>query len=106
MVKGSRHATGKDAAMKVSTAAALPPASTFEELLQLLQQHEQALHECVEDFRRQPPTPQRTHQFEIDLWQRLHACGRALVEWTLNRLEPAAADMPPQLRWEGTTYRR
>lgn len=92
--------------MKVSTAATPSAASTLEELPQLLQQHVQALQQGVEDFRRQPPTPQRTHQFEIDLWQRLHACGQTLVEWTFNHLEPAAADMPPQLVWEGTTYRR
>jgi len=93
--------------MKVSTAAAPSPASTFEELPQLLRHYEQALQQCVEDFRRQPPTPQRTHRFENDVWQRLHACGQALVEWTFNHLEPAAAaDLPSQLVWQGTTYRR
>lgn len=92
--------------MKVSTAATPSTASAFEELPQLLQQHVQALQQWVEEFRRQPPTPQRTHRFENDLWQRLHACGQALVEWTFNHLEPTAADMPPQLRGEGTTYRR
>jgi hypothetical protein len=82
---------------------ASPPAAPRDVWLQQLPAVEQLVH----DFRRQPPTPQATHDFETALWQRLHGCGRALVEHVFNDLEPdALSALPAQIVYQGTTFRR
>src|SRR5436305_10652840 len=49
----------------------------------------QRLGDLVEDFRRQPVSPGRTHQFERQLNEALRELGRGIVQHTYNRLEPA-----------------
>lgn len=93
------------------TPALLRQASDFEAtqdaLASLLLQHGHALRQCVEEFQSRPATPQTTHEFEGALWQRLHALGRAVVEWTFNHLEAdELADLPAQIVWQGEIYRR
>src|SRR5207244_3403078 len=73
----------------------------------LLQQHLPLLAHCVETFRRQPPTPRATCQFENDLAQCLRALGRCLVEWAFNHLETDVADsLPTQVIWQWQAYQR
>jgi hypothetical protein len=77
------------------------------DLAQRLAPHLHQLAQAVEDFRSQPPTPPRTHQFENDLAQRLRALGQAMVEWTFNHLEADDRHEPPsQLIWQGQAYQR
>ena len=49
----------------------------------------QRLRDLVEDFRRQPVSPTRTHQFERQLQETLRELGRGIVQHTYNHLEPA-----------------
>src|SRR5258708_5190965 len=49
----------------------------------------QRLWGLVEDFRRQPVSPGRTHQFEQQLNEALRELGRGIVQHTYNHLEPA-----------------
>ncbi len=95
--------------MKDSTAT--PPLPTSDsvpaELTRLLEQHDQAIAQCVENFRRQPPTPPRTFQFENDLDQLRRAGTRAILEWTFNHLEADDIhDLPTQVVWDHQTYKR
>jgi hypothetical protein len=77
------------------------------ELAQLLRQHLQLLAQCVAAFRRQPPTPPTTCQFENDLAQCLRALGRDLVQWAFNHLETDDADaLPTQVIWQHEAYQR
>lgn len=95
--------------MKHSTATTPLPTSDAvpAELIRLLQQHGQALALCVENFRRQPPTPPKTFQFENDLDQLLRAGGQAVLEWTFNHLEADDVhDLPTQVVWDHQTYKR
>jgi hypothetical protein len=65
------------------------------------------IRQLVENFLRNPVTPQATAQFEQDLKQVLRDLGRGVVQWTYNQVEPAApAALPPHVQFEGNTYRR
>jgi len=58
-------------------------------------------------FRSAELTPEACHQFETRLHDRLRELGRLIIEWTLNHIEPHdRQDMPPQICFEGTWYRR
>lgn len=97
--------------MKYSTATPLLPTSVGDplpaELTRQLRHHAQVLAQCIEAFRRQPPTPQTTFQFENDLAQLLRALGQALLEWTVNHLEPDDChDLPTQILWDNQAYKR
>jgi len=69
--------------------------------------HLSQLTQLVEAFRRPPPTPARTHQFENDVAVRLRELGRSVVEWTVNHLEAdEARAVPTQILWQGQAYQR
>jgi hypothetical protein len=67
----------------------------------------QRLRELVERFRRGTVTPLATAAFEKELRQVQDEEARLVAEWTYNHLEPAAVQtLPPQVRCEGSAYRR
>lgn len=96
----------------ILSTATIPAAKSFfdslpADLAQRLAPHLYQLAQVVEEFRSQPPTPPRTHQFENDLAQRLCALGQAMVEWTFNHLEADDRhELPSQLIWQGQAYQR
>jgi hypothetical protein len=97
--------------MNHSTPPALALASALDslpaELVPQVRHHFQALAERVEAFRRQPPTPQTTYQFENELAQQLRALGQTVLAWTFNHLEPDDVhDLPAQIIWDHQAYRR
>ena len=75
---------------KTPTAAdgseASPAAS---DLTEVIEPALQRLRDLVEDFRRRPVSPTRTHQFERQLREALRELGRGVVQHTYNHLEPA-----------------
>ena len=57
-------------------------------------------------FATEPVTPVNTAAFEKEVATHVRELGRQVVEATYNQIEAeASAEMPPWLRWEGTTYR-
>ena len=61
----------------------------------------------VSAFRRQTVSPDDMFRFEKELEALLREVGRLIIEWTVNRLEPAECDEMPQLfLWDGEYYRR
>jgi hypothetical protein len=65
------------------------------------------IRQLIATFRGGRVTPQATAQFEKDLQQATRELARSAMQWTCNQLEPAApADLPPQVQFEGTGYRR
>jgi len=63
----------------------------------------------VAGFRRTTPSPESLFQFETQLQNLLRECGRLIVQWTVNHLEPEDGlpqEMPPLFLWEGEYYRR
>ena len=61
----------------------------------------------LEDFRRQPITPEATYDLEQRLLQHTRAFGRRLLQGQLNRLEPEnAPQLPSPLCQDGNRYRR
>lgn len=53
------------------------------------------------------PTPTATHDFELQLQARLREMGRAIMEWTLNEIEPKSRKAAPRrLEFKGEEYRR
>jgi hypothetical protein len=67
----------------------------------------QQLGQLLEQFPRQPLTPQAMSDFEKALDQQTCALARATLEWLLNRLEPADPQASPRrLACEGNLYRR
>jgi hypothetical protein len=67
----------------------------------------QRLWHRVEEFRRQPVSPERTHQFEQQLQQTLRELGREIVQHTYNHLEPAdVQQLPKHVRFEADPYTR
>ena len=61
----------------------------------------------VEDFRQQPISPARTHQFEQQLQDELRELGREVVQWTYNHLEPAAVEaLAKHVHFEASPYTR
>ena len=64
------------------------------------------LARLVAGFRDDALCPAHMLDFERQLKQLLDKIGRRIVQWKLNRLEPASrADMPPLLFWERDAYR-
>ena len=58
-------------------------------------------------FLLQPITPQTTLQFEQALQEAARELGRRVLEWTLNVIEPEAAeDQPHDVKIAGGGYRR
>lgn len=65
------------------------------------------IRQLSDTFRRGPVTPLATSQLEKDLQQATRELARGVMHWTCNQLEPAApADLPPQVQFEGSSYRR
>ena len=94
--------------MPDSTAATSAPTSPdLRALVDWLRPQLQQLADQVQQFRRQPPTPQRTHAFEQQVAAALREAGRGLLEWVYNGLEPEhLEDCPLRLRLAGQEYRR
>lgn len=84
-----------------------PFAQQHPELVRLLADHAALLGQLLTAFLARETTPQATADLEHELAQRLRHCGRALLEWTTNHIEPADANaLPPRLVDQGQTYRR
>src|SRR6266851_1601233 len=67
----------------------------------------QRLWDLVDDFRNQPVSPTRTHQFEQHLQDELRELGRGLVQWTYNHLEAAAVEaLPKHVHFQASQYTR
>ena len=65
------------------------------------------LDQLVADFRRQPVSPQGTHQFEQHLQDQLRALGRQVAQWTYNHLEPADVHaLAKHVQFEASSYTR
>jgi hypothetical protein len=64
------------------------------------------MQHLLEQFRRERATPSALYRFEEQLQKDVRELGRALMQWTLNRLEPAAADLPKHVRFEASQYTR
>jgi len=94
--------------MSDSTVATAAPASPdLQGLVDWLGPHFQELLDQVQEFRRQPPTPERTYAFEQKVAAVLRAAGRGLLERLYNELEPERLqECPLRLRLAGQEYRR
>src|SRR5271167_3184785 len=67
----------------------------------------QRLWRLVEDFRRQPVAPERTHRFEQQLQETLRELGREIVQHTYNHREPTdVLELSKHVRFEGGPYTR
>jgi hypothetical protein len=67
----------------------------------------QQLWDLVEDFRRQPVSPGRTHLFEQQLNEALREFGRGIVQHTYNHLEPADVQtLAKHVHFEAGLYTR
>jgi hypothetical protein len=65
------------------------------------------LGRLIARFRRADLTPQACHRFETRLQESLRECGRIIIQWTFNHLEPHdRRDLPGQIESGGTWYRR
>jgi len=65
------------------------------------------LKELAEGFRAEPVSPARTQPFEQDVQETLRQLGRALVQHTYNRLEPADVHaLPGHVPFEAGPYTR
>lgn len=94
--------------MAKSTAPAAPTASpNLGTLIELAGSQMLELQNCLQAFRDQPPTPERSCDFEIALNKKLRDVGRAILEGEFNRLEPEAIeDCPLRLQVAGEEYKR
>src|SRR4051812_6440282 len=92
--------------MAPSTAAPAP-AATDVDPDDVLDRLRARLEERLRQFRDGPVTPAATYALEKDLHTACDAAARALLEQTLNRLEPARPDeAAPKVRFHKQTYRR
>src|SRR2546429_1207896 len=65
------------------------------------------VEERVRQFEQAPPTPAAAYTLEKELRASLDEAGRALLEETFNRLEPAErSQAAPKVRYHKQTYRR
>jgi hypothetical protein len=64
------------------------------------------LRQLVAQFLQQRVTPADAYRFEQQLREELRELGRAMVQWTYNRLEPEAATLPKHVRFEAGPYTR
>jgi len=94
--------------MDQSTASASPkPSLNLSDLSELAGPQMLEVQNCVQAFRQQPPTPERTCDFEIALNNKLRDVGRAILEGQFNRLEPdVIEDCPLRLQVAGEEYKR
>ena len=77
------------------------------ELIDLAGPQVHELLEVIRAFRRLPPTPQRTCEFEQDLERTLREVARVLMEGEFNRIEPERIeDCPKRLKLAGEEYKR
>jgi hypothetical protein len=60
----------------------------------------------IERFRRERLTPTALYRFEEQLQEAVRELGRATMQWTCNRLEPAAAELPKHVWFEASQYTR
>jgi hypothetical protein len=89
---------------RVETEQSAERSAALDEVLQAALQR---VEELVETYRRGPVSPLSTAQFEKDLQQATREVARVTAEWTYNQVEPAdVRDLPPQVRFENSTYRR
>jgi hypothetical protein len=83
------------------------PAARDASAVDVLDRLRTQLEACLRTFRAGPITPQAAFTLEQDLRAALDAVGRALLAQEFNRLEPdARAQVAPQVRYRGQTYRR
>src|SRR3954451_24773776 len=95
------HATAASALLATHFATSLLPLTV--RLIPVIAQ----IGRLIVRFRRAEVTPQACYQFEARLLAQLRELGRIVVEWTFNHLEPHdRKDMPGQMGFEGTWYRR
>jgi len=91
----------------VGNDGAADPAAPTGEVAKMLEPALDRIRQLIDTFRRGPVTPQATAQFETDLQQATRELARLVTQWTYNQLEPAAvAELPPQVKFEGSSYRR
>jgi hypothetical protein len=64
------------------------------------------LRQLVEQFLQHRLTPADAYRFEQQLQAELRELGRALAQWTYNRLEAEAAILPKHVRFEAGPYTR
>lgn len=66
-----------------------------------------AIAELVCEFLSDSPTPTATLNFELQLQSILQKIGRVVMEWTLNQIEPQAAEAAPaRVTFDRQQYRR
>ena len=81
--------------------------TTFEPLVMELSGSLARCTQLLERFIKAEPTPATTMAFERALNRLLREVGRRIMAWSLNRLEPEAADeAPSRVVFEGRLYRR
>ncbi len=81
--------------------------TTFEPLVMQLSGSLARGTRLIDHFVHAAPTPATTMAFERELSTLLREVGRRIMAWTLNRLEPDAADeAPSRVAFEGRLYRR
>ena len=86
---------------------ALPAGSPDPDLAEVIDPALQRLLRLVEDFRTQPISAAKTHQFELQLQEQLRELGRETTRWTYNHLEPADVhDLPSHVSFAAGSYTR
>src|SRR5436853_7075774 len=66
----------------------------------------QRMQHVVEQFQQNRLTPTALMDFEEHLQNELRELGRATLQWTNNRREAAAADLPKHVWFEASQYTR
>jgi hypothetical protein len=85
-------------------AADQPPQDTLAEALEPALQR---VHHLLQEFGRQPISPQAAFDLEQRLQGELRELGRVGVEWALNQLESKAEqELPVHVEFEGLSYTR
>lgn len=77
------------------------------DLTEVIEPALQRLRDLVEEFRRRPVSPTRTHQFERQLQETLRELGRGVVQHTYNHLEPTNVQaLAKHVQFEAGWYTR
>lgn len=77
-----------------------------EQVESLLENHGRDIKQLCENFRAQPPSPERAFQFERELAERARELSRKLTQVTYNSLEPDVEALPKHIELDGTQYTR
>jgi hypothetical protein len=77
------------------------------DLRQVLEASLEQIRALVERFRLRRLSPAVAAQFENELQEAARELARGVTQWAYNHLEPAAVSvLPPQVDFEGSSYRR